>query len=162
MVRYLNTFILVILGVVFQTIIFPTYLAEPFRPGILLIFVVYLGFRADMRVGVCCSFLLGLLQDALSGIYFGLNGFTFLLIYLIFHEAAARLYTGSRTLMVLGAFLATVASAFAHLLLLLIFSASEGVYASILGAILPQGIMNAVVSGLLFKVIPLAAGEDNP
>ncbi len=160
MFRYLNILVLVIAAVFLQTIIFPAYLAEPFRPGILLIFTVYLGFRAGIRAGACSSFLLGLLQDALSGIYFGLNGFSFLLVFLLYHEASERLYTGSRTLMVLGALLATVLTAFVHLLLLLIFSASEGVYASILGALLPQCMVNALVSGLIFRLIPLAAAEE--
>jgi len=162
MVRYLNIILLIILAVVLQSIVLPAYLAEAFRPGILLVIVVYLGFRAGMRVGIPSSFGLGLVQDTLSGIYFGLNGFSYLLVFLLFHEASERLYTGSRLLMMLGAFMATVITALVHLGLLLVFSASAGVYTSIFGALIPQALTNAVVSGLLFRVIPLAAGEETP
>lgn len=160
MVRYLNIILLIILAIVVQSIILPAYLAEDFRPSILLIVVVYLGFRTGMRVGIPASFTLGLIQDTLSGIYFGLNGFTYLLVFLLYYEASERLYTGSRLLMMLGAFMATLITALAHLVLLIMFSASAGVYTSILGAVIPQALMNTVVSGLLFRVIPFAAGEE--
>ncbi len=160
MVRYLNIIVLVILAIVFQSVVFPAYLAEAFRPCVLLVFVVYLGFRAGMRVGAPASFALGLLQDTLSGIYFGLNGFSYLLVFLLYNEVSERLYTGSRLLMMLGAFLATVITAMSHLVLLLVFSASQGAYASIIGAIIPQAVVNTVVSGILFRVIPFASGKE--
>jgi rod shape-determining protein MreD len=162
MVTYLNTFILVIVGIILQTILFPAYLTDPFQPNLLSVFVVYLGFRTGVRFGACSSFLLGLVQDSLSGIYFGLNGFCYLLVFFLYHEAANRLYTESRALMVLGAILATVIIAVVHLLLLLVFSVSEGAYASLIGAIFPQCLVNALASAVLFSVLPRAGKEESP
>jgi len=161
MTTYLNIFVLVTVGILLQTILFPFYLTDPFQPNLLSVFVVYLGFRAGVRFGACASFLLGLLQDSLSGIYFGLNGFCFLLVFFLYHEAAARLYTESRTLMVLGAFLATGIIAALHLLLLIVFSVSEGAYASLIGSILPQCIVNALASAVLFSILPRTGKEDS-
>ena len=130
LIKYLNILVLVIIGVIFQVNIFPVYLADPFKPNVLLIFVVYFGFRAGFRFGAPCSFLLGLVQDSFSGIYFGLNAFSYLLIFTLYHEVAARLYTGSRALLVLGTVLAVVLNAGIQFLLLLL-SSSEGAFSSI-------------------------------
>lgn len=161
MVTYLNIFILVMAAIVVQTILVPAYVTDPFQPNLLSVFVVYLGFRAGVRFGACSSFLLGLVQDSLSGIYFGLNGFSYLLVFFIYHEAANRLYTESRILMVLGAFLATAIIAVVHFVLLLIFSSSEGGYASLFGAILPQGFVNALVSALVYSLLPRTGKEES-
>jgi rod shape-determining protein MreD len=162
MATYLNIFVLVTVGIILQTILFPSYLTDPFQPNLLSVFVVYLGFRAGARFGACSSFLLGLVQDSLSGIYFGLNGFCYLVVFFIYHEAANRLYTESRILMILGAFLATVIIAALHLLLLIVFSVSEGAYASLIGSILPQGFVNSLASGLLFSILPRAGKDESP
>jgi len=156
MLNYLNILFLVIAGILLQTVFFPDFLIDSFQPNLLVVFVVYLGFRSDVRFGAFSSFLLGLVQDSLSGIYFGLNGFCYLLVYFLFRETASRLYTESRTLMVIGAFLATVIIAFVQLLLLLVFSASYGVYASLLAAIPTQGLVNAIASGVVFSLLPRA------
>ncbi len=162
MLKYLNIFVLVIIGVIFQVNIFPAYLADPFKPNVLLIFVAYFGFRAGFRFGAPCSFLLGLLQDSFSGIYFGLNAFSFLLIFMLYHEVAARLYTGSRTLLVLGTVLAIVLNASIQFLLLLLFSSSDGAFSSIFGAILPQGLATALVSACVVILFPRAGREEFP
>lgn len=162
MATYLNIFVLVTVGILLQTVLFPYYLADPFQPNLLSVFVVYLGFRAGVRFGACSSFLLGLLQDSLSGIYFGLNGFCFLLLFFLYHEAAARLYTDTRVLMVVGAFLATGIIAVLHLLLLIVFSVSEGAYASLVGAILPQCLVNSIAAAVLFPLFPRPGKEDHP
>jgi rod shape-determining protein MreD len=162
MLKYLNILVLVIIGIIFQVNIFPAYLADPFKPNVLLIFVVYFGFRAGLRFGAPCSFLLGLTQDSFSGIYFGLNAFSFLLIFTLYHEVAARLYTGSRTLLVLGTLLAIVINASIQFLLLLLFSSSDGAFSSIFGAILPQGLATAFVSACVVVLFPRAGREEFP
>lgn len=159
MVALLNTIVLVMTGIIFQYVLIPAHIADPFKPNLLIILVVYIGFRSAFRVGAVSSFLLGLLHDTLSGTNFGLSGFSFLFIFFLYHEIANRLYTRSRLLMMLGAFLATFLHAFLSLVLLLIFSSSAGVYASILPSILPQGLVNAVLSACLFNVIPVTGRE---
>jgi rod shape-determining protein MreD len=155
MSKFFNIAALLVLGIIFQEVLLPAYIADPFQPNLLILFVVYLGFHADMSYGAPSAFLLGLVHDSLSGLYFGLNGFSFLLIYLLYHELANRLYTGSRALMVVGTFLATVVNACVHLLILLLFSASQGVYASIIQAMVPQCFMNSLLAVILFFMTPL-------
>ena len=128
----------------------------------LLIFVVYFGFRAGLRFGAPCSFLLGLVQDSFSGIYFGLNAFSFLLIFTLYHEVAARLYTGSKTLLVLGTGLAVVLNASIQFLLLLLFSSSDGAFSSIFGTVLPQVLATALVSVGAVILFPHAGREEFP
>ncbi len=156
MLNYLNIVFLVIAGILLQTVFFPAFFIDSFQPNLLVVFVVYLGFRSDARFGALSSFLLGLVQDSLSGIYFGLNGFCYLLVFFLFRETANRLYTESRILMVFGAFLATVLIAFVQLLLLLVFSASNGLYTSLIGAIPTQGLVNAIASAVVFSLLPCA------
>ncbi len=162
MLKYLNILVLVILGVILQVNVFPAYLADPFKPNVLLVFVVYLGFRVVFRFGAPSSFLLGLIQDTFSGLYFGLSAFSYLLIFIIYNEAAARLYTGSRALMVLGTFLAIVMNACIQFLLLLLFSSSDGAFSSIFGAILPQGLATALVAAAVFLLFPRVGREEFP
>lgn len=160
MSKFLNIFVLVTVGIIFQVNIFPAYLADPFKPNVLLVFVVYMGFHAGFRCGTISSFLLGLVQDTFSGLYFGLNAFSYLLIFSLYHEVAARLYTSSRLLMVLGTFLAVVLNACVQYLLLLVFSASEGTFAPIFGAVLPQGLTTSLVAASLFLLFPRAFSEE--
>jgi rod shape-determining protein MreD len=162
MARYLNISVLCLVGIVCQVILFPAYLADPFKPSLIIISVVYLGFQAGFRFGACSAFLLGLLQDSFSGLYFGLSGFSFLLIFLLYHEAATNLYTESRVLMVLGVFLATILNGGIHLLLLLLFSSSGGAYSTIFGSLLPQGVMNSLLSLVIFHFVPLKRKEESP
>ncbi|RQW89052.1 MAG: rod shape-determining protein MreD [Geobacter sp.] len=160
MLKYLNIIVLVIIGVIFQVNIFPAYLADPFKPNVLLVFVVYFGFRVSPRFGAPGSFLLGCIQDSFSGMYFGLNAFSFLLIFTLYHEVAARLYTGSRTLLVLGTALAIVINASIQFLLLLLFSSSDGAFASIFGSILPQGLATTLISACVVFLFSPAGREE--
>lgn len=161
MLNYLNILVLVVVGVIFQVNIFPAYLADPFKPNVLLIFVVYFGFRSSLQFGAPGSFLLGLVQDSFSGIYFGLNAFSFLFIFIVYHVMAARLYTGSKALLVLGTVLAVVMNACIQFLLLLVFSASDDTFFAIFGVILPQALTTALVSVLAVQ-LPRAAKEEFP
>jgi len=161
MLKFLNILVLVVVGVIFQVNIFPAYLADPFKPNVLLIFVVYFGFRSSLRFGAPGSFLLGLIQDSFSGMYFGLNAFSFLFIFTLYHAVAARLYTGSKALLVLGTLLAIIINACIQFLLLLVFSASDGAFFAIFGVILPQALTTALVS--LFVVqFPRSGKEEFP
>nr|HOP41128.1 rod shape-determining protein MreD [Geobacteraceae bacterium] len=160
MFKHLNIFVLVIVGIIFQVNVFPAYLADPFKPNVLLVFVVFMGLRAGFRFGALSSFLFGLVQDTFSGLYFGLNAFSYLLIFTLYHEVATRLYTGSRLLMILCTFLAVVLNACVQYLLLLVFSSSEGAFSSIFAAVFPQGLTTALVAASLFFLFPHAFSEE--
>jgi rod shape-determining protein MreD len=151
---------LVISAIILQVAFFPAHFTEAFKPNLLLTFVVYLGFRENMRWGGAFALLLGLVQDSLSGIYFGLNGFSFLLIFVILKTVSHRLYTDSRGLVVVGVFLASIFQGFLNLALLAVFSIADGMYSSVLSNILPHSIVNAVLAGVVFGIFPAAKKEE--
>jgi rod shape-determining protein MreD len=153
MIKNIKIVLFIILAVILQVAFLPSHLADPFKPNLFMIFIVYLGFRGSIRWGGVLAFLLGLLQDSISGIYFGLNGFSCLLIFILVKTLAHRLYTDSRALIVLSVFLATVLNGFLNLLLLLLFSVADGIYSSVLSAIVPQGLMTALIAYMVCSFV---------
>ena len=160
MVKFLKIMIIIAAALLLQVTILPAYIADPFKPNLLIIIVTYLGLKAG-RMGVIPSFGLGILQDCFSGIYFGLNGFSYLCIFLWINVTADRLYTDSKYLMVLVVFLATVVNGMAHLVLLFLFPNTNGMYAPILSSLIPQGLVNALIASLAFSSPAVTALEES-
>ena len=160
MIRFVKFGLIIVFAVLFQVTLFPAYVLDPFQPNLLIILVVYLGLRSAARFGGPAAFVLGLLQDCFSGIYLGLNGFSHLFIYLLLHKVSDRLYTDSRYLMIIAVFLATIVSGLLNLLLLLIFSSSNGIYATLLPLLIPQALVNALITSLVFSFPVSAVVED--
>ena len=77
MLTSLKIIIVLTVTVLLQMTILPSYIADPFKPNLLIIVVTYLGLRGGGKEGVI-AFGLGLLQDCYSGVYLGLNGFSYL------------------------------------------------------------------------------------
>lgn len=160
MIKFIKALSIVIAAVLLQTAIFPHYLLDSFHPNLLVIFVVYLGLRSKSRLGSVGAFSLGLLHDCFSGIYFGINGFSYLLIFHVLHKTADRLYTDSRYLMVLTVFLATIATGLLNMLLLFIFSAANGIYATLLPSLIPQALVNALIASIVFMMPASVPAEE--
>ncbi len=152
--------ILVILSIILQTAFFPDHFADPFKPDLLIIFVVFLGFRGRIWSGGTGSFMLGLVQDSLSGVYFGLNGFSFLLIFILLKAVSHRFYTDSRWLMVSGVFLASIINGLLVILLLAVFSVADGIYATVFSNMLQHSVMNAFLAYLISIIVPLGKREE--
>ena len=152
MIAYLKITGVVLAACLLQMTLLPRYLLDPFQPNLLIVLVVYLGLKMPHRLAGVAAFGLGLLQDSFSGIYLGLHAFSYLCIYTLLSELADRLYTDNRALFVLVVFLATVFGALLNLLMLAIFSVSKGVYASLLPALIPQALVNALVASLFSGV----------
>lgn len=150
MLKILKTSSIVVAALLLQVTILPAHIVDPFKPNLLLVVVAYLGLRETGLLGGGLAFLLGILQDTFSGIYLGLSGFSYLCIYLLLHQAAGRLYTNSRYLLVIVVFLSSVLNGMLHLLLLLLFPTANGVYASLLPGLIPQGLINALIASLVF------------
>ncbi len=143
-----------------QVTLLPAYVTDPFKPNLLIIVVAYLALKGTSPACAGFAFLLGLVQDCFSGIYLGLNGVSFLVIYLLLKKTADRLYTDSHYLMILVVFFITIVNGLLHLTLLVIFSMADGVYAPLLAGLLPQGLMNALAASLLSGVAPLKEAEE--
>lgn len=150
MLRTLFITLLMFLLLILQVTVLPYFLREPFVPNLLLLLVVYLGVKEEVGlIGTLLAFCQGLLLDTFSGIYLGLSGFSFLVIYLVLRLLRDQLYTDSSTLMVVVAFLATLAHGVLSLLLLLLFSAAGGIFPTLLAALIPQALVSALVASLI-------------
>jgi rod shape-determining protein MreD len=160
MIKTFKIFILITAALLLQVTILPAYLADPFKPNLLIIVVSYAGLKAG-RMGCILAFGLGILQDCFSGIYLGLNGFSYLCIFLWLNMTADRLYTDSRYLMVLVVFLATMVNGLLHLVLLFLFPNTNGMYAPIFSSLIPQGLVNALIASLVFSFPALTALEES-
>jgi rod shape-determining protein MreD len=77
----LVTFALGFVFMLLQSSVFPHVLPGNLKPDLLLVLVIYLGLREGYLRGGVVSYLLGCLKDVFAGIYPGLFGFTFLLLF---------------------------------------------------------------------------------
>jgi rod shape-determining protein MreD len=88
--RILLTFALGLLFMLLQSSIFPRFLPGNLKPDLLLVLVIYLGLTENHVRGGLISYLLGCLKDVFAGIYPGLFGFTFLLIFYAVRAGGGR------------------------------------------------------------------------
>ena len=139
-----------VLGIVLlQTSVLPGYLMSLYKPDLLLILMVFLALRAPIATSLPAAYGLGLLKDCLSGLYFGLNAFSFLIIYLVLKLLSYRLYVQNSFLMVLTVTASTFASMLINILLLSVFSESTGLISSLITSLIPHLLMNAFVASLV-------------
>ena len=150
MTYYLKITGWILAALLLQMTLLPAYLKDPFQPNLIIILVVYAGLNMPHRFGGVAAFGLGILQDSFSGIFLGLHAFSYLCLYTLLSQLADRLFTNNRVLFVMVVFLATLACALLNLVMLLIFSVSNGVYASILPALIPQALVNALLASVVF------------
>ncbi len=160
MIKILRLLAVFIAALLLQTTVLPAYLEAPFRPDLLLVIVVYLGLRGSAPGGACLALLAGLVHDCFSGLYLGLYGFAYLCLYLALRLVADYLYADSRYLFALVVFAASFIVGLLQLVLLLIFSAAEGVYASLLPSLLPQALVNTLCASVFALYLPVSVVEE--
>ena len=160
MIKFIKIATIVYFALLIQVTILPAYIADPFKPNLLIVVIAYLGLRDGGWPGALMAFFLGLTEDCVSGLYLGLSGFTFLSIHLLIRRIAARLYADSLYIIVFVVFFATIFNGLAHMILLFIFSAAEGIYATIIAGLVPQALVNALAASLLFSVPSFKAREE--
>ncbi len=136
MTKFLKSAIIVYAALLVQVTVLPAYIADPFKPNLLIVVVAYLGLREGGWRGALSAFFLGLVADCF------------------------RLYTDSLYLMLLVVFLATIVNGLIHLVLLLLFSVADGVYATLLAGLLPQALVNALAASLLFGIPAFGVREE--
>jgi len=149
MTGFLKGAALVLALVLLQTSVLPLYLTTLYKPDLLLILMVFLALRAPVSTSLPAAYGLGLLKDCLSGLYLGLNAFSFLIVYLVLKALSDRLYVQNALLLVLTVSLSTLATMLINTILLTIFSEANGIFSSMLTAMLPHLLMNAFVASLV-------------
>lgn len=157
MTGFLKGTALVISAILLQTSVLPNYLISLYKPDLLLVLMVFLALRAPISTSLPAAYGLGLLKDCLSGLYFGLNAFSFLIVYLVLKMLSDRLYVQNSFLLVLTVSVSTVATMLINVLLLSIFSESAGLISSLMTALIPHLLMNAFVASLA-AVFPETSG----
>jgi len=149
MTGFLKGTVLVLGAILLQTSVLPNYLVSLYKPDLLLVLMVFLALRAPITTSLPAAYGLGLLKDCLSGFYFGLNAFSFLVVYLVLKMLSDRLYVQNSFLMVLTVSASTVATMLINVLLLSIFSESTGLVSSLMTALIPHLLMNAFIASLV-------------
>lgn len=149
MTGFLKGGMVVVALVLLQTSVLPQYLATPYKPDLLLILMVFLALRAPVSTSLPAAYGLGLLKDCLSGLYLGLNAFSFLIIFLVLKALSDRLYVQNALLLVLTVSLSTLATMLINTVLLTIFSEANGIVSSMMTVTLPHLLMNAFVASLV-------------
>lgn len=156
MTGFLKWTALVLSAILLQTSVLPDYLISFYKPDLLLVLMVFLALRAPIATSLPAAYGLGLLKDCLSGLYFGLNAFSFLIVYLVLKMISDRLYVQNSFLMVITVSASTVATMLINVLLLSIFSQSTGLFSSLMAALIPHLLMNAFVASLV-AVFPVSS-----
>lgn len=149
MIRNIAAILLLVMTVVLQTSVLPVHLAGHFKPDLLLVAMVYLALRSSSTSGALLAWGLGLIKDVFSGLYLGLNAFSFLLIFLVIKNISDLLYAESGELFVVTVSAATLACVTVNLLLLLMLTSTPGISYSITASLLPHLFANAFAASLV-------------
>jgi len=147
-------------GVLLQTTLFhvlPLHLR--LSPDVLLVIVVFLGLHRHTVGGALAAFLLGYVQDAVSGGAVGLNAFGMVVVYALVYLTCRRLWVDNVLSKVVLVFLASWVKAVAVLAVSIVFGAFAGTLGSALGGML----LNATLAALLAPpVFAMLAGARLP
>ncbi|MBK5276906.1 MAG: rod shape-determining protein MreD [Desulfuromonadales bacterium] len=149
MIRNLSALFIIFGAVVLQTSVLPIHLSSAFKPDLLLIAMVYIALRGSLGSGAILAWVLGLTKDVFSGLYLGLNAFTFLIIFLIIKSISDRLYAESGELFVVTVGVATLVCVTADLILLIMLTSSPGIVYSMTTGVLPHLLANAFAASLV-------------
>lgn len=147
--RIVGAILLALSALLLQVTVMPAFVADPFRPNLLLVIVVYLGLRSTHLSHAVWAYALGLVHDVFSGIYLGLNAFAYLATFMLLHHLAERLYVDRTNVLIFCVAVATAGVALVHVLFLSLFLTAPGIYASVLINLLPQMAVNALAASLV-------------
>lgn len=142
-------FCLVLASIVVQVSLFPVFLLPPFKPDLLLVIMVFIALRTSSEVGAPLAWLLGMLDDVFSGLYFGLNAASFLISFFAIKSMSDRLYADSAILFVLTVVGVTLAGFTLNLFLTVLFTSSPGIAYSMLSDLFPRILVNAFIASIV-------------
>lgn len=154
--------LVVLVALVLQVTVIPVFIIPAFKPNLLLLAMVYLALHVSFGVGAPLAWGIGLLQDLFSGLFLGLNAFSFLVIYGVIRMFADRLYSDSAPLYLLLVGLATFAGSLMELLLLVMFTESPGISMTFLSGLFPHVLINLFCASLLLLVPGFARSVGTP
>jgi rod shape-determining protein MreD len=134
-----------------QSAVLPGLLPWQIKPDLLLILVVYLGFREPAVKAGVATYLLGLLQDTFAGTCLGLYGLVFLIIFLVVKGASGRLNAESPVLLFFIVLCGTLLEALILIFTLGFFAEAGRSWTIIAGGLAWQTLLNLAGAWMLFK-----------
>lgn len=140
---------LVVTAMVVQVSLLPVFVRPAFKPDLLLVIMVFIALRSSFEIGAPLAWIFGMLDDACSGLYLGLNAAAFLISFFVIRSVSDRLYADSAILFILTVIGVTMASFTLNLLLIVLFTASPGIAYSMFSDIFPRILVNAFVASLV-------------
>lgn len=140
---------LVLAAIVIQVSLLPVFILPPFKPDLLLVIMVFVALRGSFETGAPLAWLLGMIDDICSGLYFGLNAASFLISFLVIKSVSDRLYADSAILFVLTVAGVTLAGFTLNLLLMVMFTATPGIAYSMFSDIFPHLLVNAFIASIV-------------
>jgi len=151
MLRLVRLSLYLVFILLLQVSLLPVWLEDPFKPNLIIILVCYIALREEGAVtGALFTYFSGLLQGVFSGLYFGLSGISYLLIYLFLKRISDQLYTESNHLMVFAVFAASIFDTLVSLVLISLFSSDTGMFGSFLSNMIPQAVITSIVAAVIF------------
>jgi len=140
-------------AVVLQTTILQALPYVTVVPDVLLVLCVYLGLYHHSVGGAVGAFILGYLEDSVSGSAAGLNAFAMSLIFLLIYLTSRRLWVENVVSQVVVVFLAALVKAAAVTSLLAVFASFQRGWSLVLGSLVLQGLLTAAVAPLIFALL---------
>ncbi len=122
-------------------------------PDLLLILCVYLGLHRHTVGGVTGAFLLGYLQDSVSGSATGLNSFGMVLVFVLVYLTCRRLWVDNVVSKVVLVFLASLVKTTAIVVLVATFLGFDESWNTLGWDLVINGALAAVLAPAVFAVL---------
>lgn len=145
--------VIAVVALLLQTTVLPLASVSRATPDLMLIICVYLGLHQHTVPGAVGAFLLGYLQDAFSGNVVGLNAFGMCLVFTVVYLTSRRLWVDNAISKIVVVFCASVLKTAAILALVALFMSAEGLWRAILGYLMIEAVLAAILSPAVFAVL---------
>jgi len=156
----LVTSLLAALGLLLQTTILHSLRFDPAVPDLLLVLCVHLGLRRHTAGAAAGAFVLGYLEDSVSGGAIGLNAFGMCVVFLLVYLTSRRLWVDNILSRVVVVFLASVVKTAGVLVLAALFESLEGNWGSMARHVLLQAFLTAVVAPPILTLLHRTQGSQ--
>lgn len=145
--------VIAMIALLLQTTVLPLAAVGRATPDLLLIICVYLGLHQHSVAGALGAFVLGYLQDTFSGSTIGLNAFGMCLVFTVVYLTSRRLWVDNAISKIVVVFMASVLKTMAILALVAVFMSVDGLWQTILGYLVIEALLAAVLSPAVFALL---------
>lgn len=140
-------FLLLVLGaLVLQATALNFVSVHGVKPDLVLVLVIFNGFLRGTREGAFLGFVGGVLQDLVSGEYFGINALAKMTAGYLAGLGEGRLYRDNRVIAAGLTWFCTLASQLVYYLLLALVNVKMPPAAALAGVVLPVSLYNALAA----------------